>query len=184
MEVQRAVAGPALHPPLSDERLRAWALAALAGRRRRAELTLRLVDEPEMVRLNAAFRGRQGPTNVLAFPFEPGLPPGVPMDPPLLGDVVLCLPVALREAWALGRAPHFHLAHLVVHGVLHLLGHDHHEEAEARRMEAAEAQVLQGLGFPHPYGGGAEEQAGAEAGEEAGAGRPAGRGGEARGGSA
>ena len=147
-------------PP--PDRVRRWAAAALAGRGP-AELTVRLVGEAEMARLNAVYRGRSGPTDVLAFPAEPGLP----VDPPLLGDVVLCVPVARRAAAELGRDPAYHLAHLVVHGVLHLLGHDHHAPEEARRMAAAEAEALGRLGWPDPRGAGGRDGGGEAAGEGA-----------------
>jgi probable rRNA maturation factor len=83
----------------------------------------------------------------LSFPFED--PPGV--DSGILGDVVICIPVVQREAVEQGKAFTAHLAHMVVHGVLHLLGHDHHEAAEAAQMESLETLALTALGFPEPY---------------------------------
>lgn len=128
---------------------RAWVVAALAGARRRAaaELSIRLVDEDEGRALNRDYRGRDYATNVLSFPVE--LPPGV--RSPLIGDIVLCAPVVAREAGAQGKAVRDHYAHLTVHGVLHLLGHDHDCDATAARMEALEVRVLAGLGIADPY---------------------------------
>lgn len=119
-----------------------------------AEVTIRIVDETEGAALNEHYRGRAGPTNVLSFPFE--LPPGLDVDaltemPALLGDLVICAPVVRREAADQDKAATAHWAHLVVHGVLHLLGHDHIEPAEATRMETLETAILRGLGFPPPY---------------------------------
>jgi len=124
-----------------------WAAAALAGRRAGAELAVRIVDEAESAALNATYRHRQGPTNVLSFPAE--LPAGVPLA--LLGDLVICAPVVAQEAREQGKPAEAHWAHLVVHGCLHLLGFDHEAEAEAEAMESLERSILAGLGFPDPY---------------------------------
>ncbi|MDS4040185.1 MAG: rRNA maturation RNase YbeY [Candidatus Competibacter sp.] len=133
----------------ADPEFRRWAEAALAGAdcRRDAELTIRIVNEAESTALNDTYRHKQGPTNVLSFPFEN--PPGV--ESSLLGDVVICAPVVLREAVVQGKSPEAHWAHLVAHGVLHLLGYDH-DEAQAEAMESLEIRILAGLGYPDPYG--------------------------------
>ena len=134
--------------------LRTWAAAALDGRRERAELVIRLVDEAESRRLNREYRHRDHPTNVLSFNVE--LPPAVESD--LLGDLVICAPVVRREAVDQGKPLPAHWAHMVVHGVLHLLGRDHQAPREAQAMEAEEREILAGLGFADPYreeGGGA-----------------------------
>jgi probable rRNA maturation factor len=125
-----------------------WAEAALDGRRERPELTIRVVGEVESAELNGRYRRRPGATNVLSFPFEPvpGLPPT-----DLLGDLVICAPLVVREASAQGKAVRAHWAHLVVHGVLHLLGYDHQNEKEAAEMESVETAILRQLGFPPPY---------------------------------
>lgn len=145
--IQVELAMPGL-PGAAD--LRRWAMAALKEARRQgpAELVLRLVNEAEITSLNETYRHKQGPTNVLAFPFTP--PAGV--DSPLLGDVVICAPVAVREAVTQHKTPAAHWAHLVIHGVLHLLGYDHHSDVQAAAMEALEIRILAGLGFPDPYG--------------------------------
>ncbi|KZC42901.1 MULTISPECIES: rRNA maturation RNase YbeY [Rhodanobacter] len=128
---------------------RRWVEAALRGAKRRkgAELAIRIVDAHEGRALNRDYRGKDYATNVLSFPAE--LPPGVAL--PLIGDLAICAPVVLREAAEQGKSPRDHWAHLTVHGVLHLLGYDHTEEAEAEAMEALETRVLAGLGIADPY---------------------------------
>ena len=147
LHLQRASTASSL-PAKAD--LKRWALAALGERPAtpRVELSLRLVDEAESADLNQRYRGKAGPTNVLSFPFEP--PPGI-KGPRYLGDLVICVPVVVREAAEQVKAPEAHWAHLVVHGVLHLLGYDHLDEAEAQEMEALETRLLANLGFPPPY---------------------------------
>lgn len=145
VEVQYALRAPELP---SREQLQRWVGAALEGSRRAgSELVVRLVDAEESARLNQRFRGKAGPTNVLSFPFEP--PAGVPLD--LLGDLVVCAPVVKREAAEQNKAPEAHFAHMVVHGTLHLLGHDHLGREEAEAMETLEIAILGRLGYPNPY---------------------------------
>lgn len=128
---------------------RRWVEAALRGARRRksTELAIRIVDTDEGRALNRDYRGKDYATNVLSFPAE--LPSGVAL--PLIGDLAICAPVVAREAVEQGKPPRDHWAHLTVHGVLHLLGHDHIEEAQAEAMEALETRILAGLGIPDPY---------------------------------
>ncbi|MEJ2327702.1 MAG: rRNA maturation RNase YbeY [Chromatiaceae bacterium] len=123
-----------------------WVRAALGAADDR-ELNIRIVNEPEMAELNSRYRHKEGPTNVLSFPFES--PPGV--NSAILGDIVICAPVVRREAGEQGKALAAHWAHMVVHGIMHLRGYDHENEADAERMEAAETEILTGLGFPAPY---------------------------------
>ncbi len=128
--------------------VRRWASAALAGHRRAAELSVRFVGSEEGRALNRDYRGRDYATNVLSFPVE--LPGGV--RSPLLGDLVICAPVVVLEALGQNKPLAQHHAHLVVHGVLHLLGMDHERgEAEAQAMEARERRILARLGIPDPY---------------------------------
>jgi probable rRNA maturation factor len=118
--------------------------------RSEVELSLVLTGDAEQRRLNQRFRGRDGPTNVLSFPTTDAAapPPGAPL---LLGDVVLACETVAREAAEQQKPFSDHLRHLVVHGVLHLLGYDHGEAAAARRMEALETAILRRLGVPDPY---------------------------------
>ena len=128
--------------------IRGWIRAALTTRgEERAEIAVRIVDEAEMRALNARYRHKDYPTNVLAFPAE--LPRGI--DLPLLGDIVVCAPVVEREAAEQGKKSRAHWAHMLVHGTLHLLGHDHQRPRAATAMEALETRVHAALGFPDPY---------------------------------
>ena len=132
----------------------AWVGAAMqaAGCRRNGELAIRLVGADEGSQLNQNWRDKPGPTNVLAFPPPDLAAAGLPDDLPAeFGDLVICLPVVMREAAEQHKAPLAHLAHLVVHGTLHLLGHTHDAEADTARMEGLETAVLVALGFPEPY---------------------------------
>lgn len=131
----------------TQAQLHEWADAALEGRREETELSVRIVDEAEGRELNRRYRGRDYATNVLSFPVE--MPAGIQV--PLLGDLVLCAPVVAREAAEQGKPVQAHWAHLTVHGVLHLLGHDHIEDEDAREMEALERAILARLGYPDPY---------------------------------
>ena len=144
LDLQRESADPALP---AAPMVRRWVRAALAGRRERAELTVRLVDEPEMIELNQTYRHKTGSTNVLSFPFE--APPGITLA--LLGDVVICAPVVAREAAEQGKLLSAHWCHMVVHGVLHLLGFDHQTDNEAHTMERLETEIITALGFADPY---------------------------------
>ena len=146
LAVGYAVPRAALPAPASFRR---WVEAALRGAKRRkpAELAIRIVDADEGRALNRDYRGKDYPTNVLSFPAE--LPPAVAL--PLIGDLAICAPVVLREAAEQGKLARDHWAHLTIHGVLHLLGHDHIEEGEAVAMEALETRILAGLGIADPY---------------------------------
>lgn len=139
----------ASHRPAPDRRaLARWAQAAMTGLRRRVvAVGVRIVNEGESAALNARYRGKNKSTNVLSFPFE--APPGARTD--LIGELVLCAPVIAREARAQHKSPQAHWAHMVVHGILHLLGFDHETPREAATMERREAAILRRLGFPDPY---------------------------------
>jgi len=115
------------------------------------EIGIRLGDDAEVQALNRDYRGKDRPTNVLSFPGDDPATPRVPGQPLLLGDIVVALETTRREAAEAGRPVEAHLAHLIVHGVLHLLGHDHHDAAEADAMEALETRVMAELGYPDPY---------------------------------
>ncbi|MCP4470699.1 MAG: rRNA maturation RNase YbeY [Gammaproteobacteria bacterium] len=123
-----------------------WLKAALQADYARLEQTIRVVDEPESRSLNRQFRDRDSATNVLAFPADSEL-----LDYDCLGDLVICAPLVVTEAMAQGRSLDAHWAHLVIHGMLHLQGYDHHTEAQAARMEALEVEILDTLGYTNPY---------------------------------
>ena len=119
---------------------------------RDVEISVRIVDEAEMQDLNRDYRGKDKPTNVLAFPAGDSgfVPPG---ETPLLGDIVVCAGVVAREAAEQGKPPGNHWSHMLVHGTLHLLGHDHADDDEAQAMEALERRILAELGIADPYAG-------------------------------
>ena len=118
---------------------------------RAAELSILLADDATVRRLNMRHRSLDRPTNVLSFPLGMTAAPAGDL-PMMLGDVVLAGGVVAREAETQGKAVGAHLSHLVVHGVLHLLGYDHETDPEAEAMEALEVKTLAGLGIPNPYG--------------------------------
>ena len=132
----------------SEEQLRRWCELALRQRTADSEMTIRLVDEAEGRELNHTWRHKDYATNVLSFPADV---PDEFLDIPLLGDLVICVPVVEREALEQGKTPEAHWAHLVIHGCLHLLGYDHLEDEEAEEMEALERELLAELGHPDPY---------------------------------
>jgi probable rRNA maturation factor len=139
-----------------EDRCRIAAAAALdaVGAGDSGELSLLLTDDARVRALNAAYRGRDAPTNVLAFggTIEAGAGREPPADAPrLLGDVVLALETVGREAQEQGKSIADHVSHLIVHGTLHLLGFDHGPDRPARRMEALEIATLAGLGIADPY---------------------------------
>jgi len=135
--------------PVIARRAARAALGA-SGARRSGELAVVLADNRLSRRLNRTWRGKDKPTNVLSFPAL-GNEAGPKDAPRLLGDVVLAGGVVAAEAEAQGKRLSAHLSHLVVHGVLHLLGHDHERERDAQRMEALEIRILRRLGVANPY---------------------------------
>ena len=134
---------------LLAERAAGAALAELGQEGAQAELSLLFTDDAHMRALNRQWRGKDKPTNVLSFPaFD--VAPGDPL-PPMLGDIVLAHETLISEA-ALEQKPfEHHLIHLIVHGFLHLVGHDHEDGDEAERMEALERAALARLAIPDPY---------------------------------
>ena len=124
-----------------------WIAAIPELRRRDAEVNVLIVGTRDGRRFNREFRHRDYATNVLSFPYEP-----LPREKTrLLGDLVICAPVVAREAAEQRKPPRHHYAHLTVHGILHLLGHDHETGRDARRMEALEKRILASLDIPDPY---------------------------------
>lgn len=138
--------------PAAQALCRKAARAALkmrsTGMTQAVELCLVLGNDAQVRFLNRVWRHKDRPTNVLSFPAAVTAPAGAPL---LLGDVVLARETILREARAQGKPADAHLQHLVVHGVLHLLGHDHIRAADAAAMERLEVAILARLGVPNPY---------------------------------
>jgi probable rRNA maturation factor len=128
------------------------ALADLAPGPGTWELSILLTDDEAIAALNRDWRGKEGPTNVLSFPSDDDAP-AADGPPALLGDVIVAHATLVREAEAAGIPFADHLRHLVVHGVLHLLGYDHENDVEAEEMESRETEILAGLGVPDPYAG-------------------------------
>ena len=147
IELDLQVASSASNLPSHADFL-AWCSLALRQRSNPSELTIRLVDAEEGLELNSTWRGKDYPTNVLSFAAD--IPDGL-LDIPLLGDLVICVPVVAQEAAEQHKELAAHWAHLVIHGCLHLLGYDHIDETEAEEMESLERQLLAEIGHPDPY---------------------------------
>ena len=110
-------------------------------------MSVRAVGSARSRSLNARYRGKDRPTNVLSFEGPGAMPDGSRV----LGELIICAPVVAREAGRNASPPQSHWAHMTVHGVLHLLGFDHERDEEARNMAAREIQILDRLGFSNPY---------------------------------
>jgi probable rRNA maturation factor len=115
----------------------------------KTSLSILLTDDAEMRKLNAGWRAKDKPTNVLSFPAENAVDPARP--PAYLGDVALSLATCKREAREQKKTLADHVAHLTVHGVLHLLGYDHMDDEQAEAMEPLETEILAGMGIADPY---------------------------------
>ena len=136
----------------SIDQLTLWANSAHQSKENDTEVTIRIVDIEESAELNHTYRGKDGPTNVLSFPFE--APPGIDihlLGDASLGDLVICAPVVEQEAIQQEKASQAHWAHMIVHGILHLQGYDHIEDEEALIMEGLETEIIMELNFPAPY---------------------------------
>jgi probable rRNA maturation factor len=140
LKIDLQIGSRAVRPPTSAQ-LRRWAREAL---KRPGEITVRIVGAAEARRLNRRYRGEDHATNVLSFPYALS-------RRMVQGDIVLCAPVIAREARYQGKTLEAHFAHLTVHALLHLQGHDHARPRAAERMEALEKRVLSKLGYPDPY---------------------------------
>jgi probable rRNA maturation factor len=131
----------------SEQQFQLWVDTVLQEDDQDSEIVIRLVDDQESAELNQQYRHKQGPTNILSFPFE--APDGFDTD--LLGDLVICTPLIALEAQQQNKQLFDHWAHITIHGVLHLLGYDHIDDAEAEEMEALEIKILSRLNINNPY---------------------------------
>ncbi|MCZ6828684.1 MAG: rRNA maturation RNase YbeY [Gammaproteobacteria bacterium] len=148
MNLQVDIQTACSEPVPEEDDIRRWIEAALSPHRKEAEVSVRLVGEPEMTELNGSYRRQHKATNVLSFPAE--LPQDVPH--PLLGDIIVCAAVVAREAREQHKTAEAHWTHMLVHGSLHLLGYDHIEAEDAEIMESLETTILRSLGCACPYG--------------------------------
>ncbi|MDP3671395.1 MAG: rRNA maturation RNase YbeY [Telluria sp.] len=137
---------PRLQQSLTRQKVRRWVQAALLAP---AELTVRFVDAEEGRVLNREYRAKDYATNVLTFAYNEG--ERIEPDAPTQADIVLCTDVLEQEALQQKKTLEEHAAHLIVHGVLHAQGYDHHDELEAEEMEQLERDILETLGYPDPY---------------------------------
>lgn len=129
----------------TKEQFQSWAAAIESTNDQ--EVTIRIVDEAEITELNNVYRKKPQATNVLAFPAD--IPAEIEL--PLIGDIAICAPIVAQQAAEQGKSVVSHWAHLTLHGILHLQGYDHIDDAEAKIMENLEVQLMSKLGFPNPY---------------------------------
>ena len=130
-----------------EQQIQLWVDTALADIQQDTEIVVRIVDERESAELNETYRHKKGATNILSFPVE--IPAGIDLN--LLGDLVICAPVLEQEARQQGKILTHHWAHIIIHGVLHLLGYDHIDDEQAEEMENKEIALLQKLNIHNPY---------------------------------
>ena len=161
MQREYGVDNQSTHEDLpSDAVFQAWADVAGTRLTMQGEVVVRIVDTAESAALNLQYRHKDGPTNVLSFPSQLQSDMPAEMQAALvaelgdapLGDLVICAPVIAAEAAQQGKTLHAHWAHMLVHGLLHLLEYDHITPAEAQVMEALEIEILGKMGYPDPYG--------------------------------
>lgn len=146
LELDVQYADERLESSITPDMLERWVRAALLGP---ASLTIRFVDAEEGLALNRDYRNKDYATNVLTFAYNEGAE--IADDEPTEADIVLCTDVLEREANEQGKTVEEHVAHLVVHGVLHAQGFDHEHDEEAEEMEQLERDILEVLGYPDPY---------------------------------
>lgn len=132
-----------------DQQLQQWAEHALREFVSNADIGIRIVDNDESASLNQQYRKKTGPTNILSFPYDLSNLPEVGNC--LHGDLVICAPLVAQEAAEQHKMLDAHWAHLITHGVLHLLGYDHIEDVDAEEMETLEIELLADLNYPNPY---------------------------------
>jgi len=131
----------------SQDKFQYWIDAVLSDNSQDLEIVIRIIDEPEMIQFNEQYRDKKGVTNILSFPFD--VPDGI--ESQLLGDLLVCAPIVEKEALAQQKKIEHHWAHMIVHGVLHLLGYDHIENEEAEEMEVLEIKILKKIKIKNPY---------------------------------
>ena len=131
------------------DRFHRWAQCVVDELSIDASVTIRIVDEDEIQQLNSQYRNKNQTTNVLSFPME--LPDFIELNPKPLGEIVICRQVIAREAKIQNKLPEHHWAHMVIHGLLHLLGYDHIVDIDAQVMETLETRLLAQIGIPDPY---------------------------------
>ncbi len=124
-----------------------WVDAVLQDESQDSEIVIRIVDEQEMIQFNEQYRDKKGSTNILSFPFDP--PKGVDSD--LLGDLLICAQVIEAESKQQNKQLEHHWAHMIVHGVLHLIGYNHIDALEAAEMELLEIKILRSIQIDNPY---------------------------------
>ncbi len=137
--------------PFDQTAIETWVKAALCEKTQNAELTLRFVPPQEMIELNSQYRKKNSTTNVLSFPSEIPEEIAQQLDTPFIGDIIVCPEVLLTESQEQDKDLEFHWAHIIIHGVLHLLGYDHIEEDDAKKMQALEIKILNKLNYQNPY---------------------------------
>lgn len=136
---------------ISEQQMIEFANIALQSQIEDAELTIRIVDEDEIQQLNNTYRHKNKPTNVLAFPSQ--IPKDIlnELDFPYIGDIIICASIIEKESFELNKSSLSHWAHILIHGVLHLLGYDHMEPEEEKKMQQVEIELLKSLGISNPY---------------------------------
>lgn len=147
LDIQRAFKN--LESP-SDDEMAQWlshCLQAQGSAEKDVEISLRIVETDEIQALNLQYRGKDKPTNVLSFPTD--FPEELAI--PLLGDIVICAKILVDEACEQNKPLKAHWAHILIHGLLHLQGHDHINDTDAQIMESLECEYMQQLGFNNPY---------------------------------
>jgi len=136
---------------ISEVKMKEYTRLTLQSQIPSAEVTIRIVDIPEIQKLNATYRKKDKPTNVLAFPTQ--LPKDIfnELELPYIGDVVICADVIALESIEQNKSLEAHWAHILIHGVLHLLGHDHIDKEDEHKMQKIEIELLHLIGFNNPY---------------------------------
>ncbi len=131
----------------SLEQFQSWVDSVLTDKAVDSEIVIRIVDEQEMTQFNEQYRKKKGATNILSFPFD--APEGI--ESQLLGDLLVCAPIIEKQAIQQNKTIEDHWAHMIVHGILHLIGYDHINDAEAEEMEALEVKLLKTIKIKNPY---------------------------------